>query len=110
VPVADHVVEYAAALARSSRPRQPDAPDFVKEMVQWGAGPRAGIFLITAAKARAIVHGRYHATTSDVTAVALPVLRHRVLTTFNAEAAGISSDQIVKMLLQKCQPAVNLDI
>jgi MoxR-like ATPase len=109
VPVADHVVEYAANLSRATRPKQPDAPDFVKEMVQWGAGPRAGIYLITAAKARAILQGRYHATTSDVSAVALPVLRHRVLTTFNAEAAGITSDQLVKMLLQKYQPAVNLD-
>ena len=78
VPVADHVVEYAATLARATRPKQPEAPDFVKEMVGWGAGPRAGIYLVTAAKARALLHGRFHATTADVTAVALPVLRHRV--------------------------------
>jgi MoxR-like ATPase len=104
VPVADHVVEYAAALARASRPKQPEAPDFVREMVGWGAGPRAGIFLITAAKARAILHGRFHATTADVSAMALPVLRHRVLTTFNAEAAGVTSDQIVKLLLDHLKP------
>jgi MoxR-like ATPase len=104
VPVADHVVEYAAALARASRPNQPEAPDFVREMVGWGAGPRAGIYLITSAKARAILHGRFHATTADVSAMALPVLRHRVLTTFNAEAAGVTSDQIVKLLLDHLKP------
>ena len=108
VPVADHVVEYAATLARATRPKQPEAPDFVKEMVGWGAGPRAGIYLITAAKARALLHGRFHATTADVTAVALPVLRHRVLTTFNAEAAGVTSDQIVRMLLDHLQPKSDL--
>jgi MoxR-like ATPase len=110
VPVADHVVEYAASLARATRPKQPEAPDFVREMVHWGAGPRAGICLITAAKARAILHGRYHATTSDVTAMAPPVLRHRVLTTFNAEAAGVTSDQIVRMLLDRCKPKAELDM
>ena len=108
VPVADHVVEYAATLARATRPKQPEAPDFVKEMVGWGAGPRAGIYLVTAAKARALLHGRFHATTADVTAVALPVLRHRVLTTFNAEAAGVTSDQIVRMLLDHLQPKSDL--
>ena len=110
VPVADHVVEYAATLARATRPKQPEAPDFVKEMVGWGAGPRAGIYLVTAAKARALLHGRFHATTADVTAVALPVLRHRVLTTFNAEAAGVTSDQIVRMLLDHLQPKSDLVI
>jgi len=110
VPVADHVVEYAATLARASRPKQPDAPDFVKEMVAWGAGPRAGINLVTAAKARAILNGRYHATTEDVKNVAHPVLRHRILTTFNAEAAGITSDDIVKMLLKQFEPRADLDV
>jgi MoxR-like ATPase len=95
-------------LARATRPKQPEAPDFVKEMVGWGAGPRAGIYLVTAAKARALLHGRFHATTADVTAVALPVLRHRVLTTFNAEAAGVTSDQIVRMLLDHLQPKSDL--
>jgi len=110
VPVADHVVEYAATLARATRPKQPEAPDFVKEMVGWGAGPRAGIYLITAAKARALLHGRFHATTADVTAMALPVLRHRVLTTFNAEAAGVTSDQIVRMLLEHFKPKSDLSL
>jgi MoxR-like ATPase len=110
VPVADHVIEYARDLARASRPKEAEAPAFVKEMVAWGAGPRAGINLVTAAKARAILHGRLHATTADVTAVALPVLRHRVITTFNAEAAGVTSDEIVRMLIKSLKPHEDLDI
>lgn len=99
VPVGDHVIEFAAKLARATRPGSDDAPDFVKEMVGWGAGPRAGIALISAAKAHAVLRGRFHATTGDVAAVALPVLRHRVLTTFNAEAAGVKSDDLIKQLV-----------
>ncbi|MDF1850636.1 MAG: AAA family ATPase [Verrucomicrobiales bacterium] len=110
VPVADHVVSYAAQIARASRPKMEDAPDFVREMVSWGAGPRAGINLILAAKARAILQGRYHTTTADVRAVALPVLRHRILTTFNAEAAGVTSDEIVNMLVEKFQPSADLEV
>ncbi|MCL2104703.1 MAG: MoxR family ATPase [Kiritimatiellaeota bacterium] len=110
VPVADHVIEYAKNLARASRPKQPEAPSFVKEMVSWGAGPRAGINLIVGAKARAILHGRLHATTMDVTAVALPVLRHRIITTFNAEAAGVTSDEIVHSLIKELKPRETLDI
>jgi MoxR-like ATPase len=110
VPVADHVIAYASSLARATRPKSEDAPDFVKEMVAWGAGPRAGIYLITAAKAHAILQGRYHATTADVTQAALPVLRHRVMTTFNAEAAGVKSDEIIRMLIDKLQPKETLDL
>jgi MoxR-like ATPase len=110
VPVADHVVTYAAQIARATRPKEAEAPDFVREMVAWGAGPRAGIYLILAAKARAILQGRYHTTTADVRAVALPVLRHRVLTTFNAEAAGITSDDIVARLVEHFQPSAELDL
>ena len=79
-------------------------------MAAWGAGPRAGISLITAAKARAVLYGRYHATTADVAAVAYPVLRHRVLTTFNAEAAGVKSDKIIAMLLERLRPSEKLDV
>ena len=106
VPVADHVVVYARDLARASRPTNADSPGFVKELVHWGAGPRAGIYLILAAKARAILHGRYHATTEDVRDIAPPVLRHRILTTFNAEAAGITADQVVDRLLAEVKPHV----
>lgn len=110
VPVADHVIAFASDLARATRPKADDAPDFIKEMVAWGAGPRAGIYLVTAAKARAVLQGRYHATTADVAAVALPVLRHRVITTFNAEASGITSDNVIKMLLDKLRPGDNIEI
>jgi MoxR-like ATPase len=105
VPVADHVFQYARDIARASRPGSKEAPAFVNELVNWGAGPRAGIYLILAAKARAVLHGRYHATTEDVREMALPVLRHRVITTFNAEAAGINSDQVVTRLLAEIKPA-----
>jgi len=105
VPVADHVYQFAARLARMTRPGQePQQPAFVKEMVSWGAGPRATIFLILAAKARAVLHGRYHATTEDVAVMVLPVLRHRVIATFNAEAAGYTSDDIISRLLKESPP------
>ncbi|WP_425510996.1 AAA family ATPase [Haloferula helveola] len=104
VPVGDHVIDFAAKLTRATRPKEASAPEFVKEMVGWGAGPRAGISLISAAKAHAVLRGRFHATTGDVAAVAKPVLRHRVLTTFNAEAAGVTSDQVVERLLETLSP------
>src|SRR5690606_38891481 len=110
VPVGDHVIDFAAKLARATRPKTPEAPDFVKEMVGWGAGPRAGISLISAAKAHAVLRGRFHATTGDVAAVARPVLRHRVLTTFTAEAAGVSSDDIVARLVESLAPKGELVI
>ena len=74
VPVPDHIYDYAVEIVRRTRPDSPDAPEWLKEYVGWGAGPRAVIYLILAAKARAILQGRYHATTGDVRAVALPVL------------------------------------
>ena len=108
VPVGDHVIDFAAKLARATRPKDLSAPDFVKEMVGWGAGPRAGISLITAAKAHAVLRGRFHATTADVAAVAVPVLRHRVITTFNAEAAGVTSDDVVRRLIKVLSPKEEL--
>ena len=110
VPVAPHVIKYATTLARMSRPKEPGVPDFVKELVGWGAGPRAGISLITAAKAWAILHGRHHCTMKDVAAVAMPVLRHRVITTFAAEAAGVTSDDLVNMMLKELKPTLDLEI
>ncbi len=110
VPVGDHVIDFAAALVRATRPKGKEAPDFVRDMVAWGAGPRAGIGLILAAKAHAVLRGRFHATTRDVIEVAAPVLRHRVLTTFNAEAAGVSSDDIIRRLLTKLTPRDNLKV
>jgi MoxR-like ATPase len=110
VPVADHVINYARDITRASRKNSDEAPKFVKEMVSWGAGPRAGIYLIVAAKARAILKGRFHATIEDVRAMALPVMRHRIITTFNAQAAGLTSDDIVTMLLDHIQPTEDIAI
>ncbi len=110
VPAADHVIAYASALARATRPKEPESPDFVREMMQWGAGPRAGIYLVLAAKARAILYGRYHVTTGDINKVAFPVLRHRIITTFNAEAAGVTSDDVIRMLIEHLSPNGSLGI
>jgi MoxR-like ATPase len=101
LPVGDHVYDYAADLVRRSRPGREKNGDFIGQMVSWGAGPRASIFLLLAAKARAILHGRFHATTKDVAAMALPVLRHRLVPSFHAEAAGQTSDDIIRWLLEK---------
>ena len=101
VPVADHVYEYAVDLAIGTRPTGETVRPFVKEWVSWGAGPRASQYLILGAKARAILNGRYHATTDDVKAVALPVLRHRVITNFNAESEGVTSESLIKRLLEE---------
>ncbi|MHC4695508.1 MAG: AAA family ATPase [Planctomycetota bacterium] len=102
VPCADHVVRYALRLTRSTRVDKGDVPDFVTEYVSWGAGPRASQNLVLAGKARAILHGRYYVSTEDIAAVAHPVLRHRVLTNFNAEAAGVRSDTIIDQLIEAC--------
>ena len=110
VPAADHVFEYARDLVRATRPAFEEAPDFVKEQVQWGAGPRASICIMMGAKARAILHGRYHATTEDVREMALPVLRHRIITTFNAEAAGITTEEIVARLLDEIKPKIEQSV
>ncbi|MEI8138363.1 MAG: MoxR family ATPase [bacterium] len=106
VPAADHVFEYARDLARATRPG-PTSPAFIRELVQWGAGPRATINMMMAAKARAILHGRYHATTEDVREMAVCVLRHRIVPTFNADATGISTDQIVQRLLEEVKPSTD---
>ena len=104
VPAADHVITYARDLVQATRPGGGNAPGFIQEMVGWGAGPRAGIALIIAAKARAVLHGRLHATTSDVASVALPVLRHQIVTTFHAEAAGVQRDDVIRKLIEAIRP------
>jgi MoxR-like ATPase len=98
VPAAENVIDFAARLVRSTRPG-PGAPDFVQKWVRWGAGPRAGQALLLGAKARALLEGRSVAAPDDVSAVAFPVLRHRVLVNFQAEADGIEADEIVSRLL-----------
>jgi MoxR-like ATPase len=104
VPVADHVIRYAMKLVRLTRVGKGDTPKFIHDNVSWGAGPRATQYLILGGKARAVLHGRYHVSTEDIHQVALPVLRHRILTNFNAEAEGITSDRIVQDLLKHVDP------
>ena len=103
VPIAEAIVDYAVELNRQTRPAS-DAPDFIQDWVQWGAGPRASQYLVLGAKARAILHGRYHVAYEDIKAVAVPVLRHRILTNFNAEADGITSSDIIGRLLDRVEP------
>ncbi len=100
VPIADHVTRDAMRLTRSTRLRTSEAPDFIKEWLSWGAGPRACQYLILGGKARALLHGRHHVSTEDIDQVAKPVLRHRLITNFNAEAEGITTDRIIERLLE----------
>jgi MoxR-like ATPase len=97
VPAPEHAVSYAVRLTRASRP-SPQAPEFVRSWVRWGAGPRASQHLVLAAKARAVLHGRYAASVEDVRALAQPVLEHRLITNFHAEAEGIASRDVVERL------------
>lgn len=99
VPIADHLVQYAVRLARSSRPGDDLAPDYVRDMVNWGAGPRASQYLVLAGKARAALHGRHAVSLEDVRAAALPVLRHRIVVNFHAEAENVSPATLVGRLL-----------
>ena len=99
VPVPDHVYDYAVSIVRKSRPAEDQVPDYISEWVSWGAGPRATQYLVLGAKARAVLNGRYYAGVEDVRAVAHCVLRHRILTNFNAEAEGVDSDSIIEKLL-----------
>ena len=100
VPVADHIVNYALEFSRRTRVTQEGVPDFVKQWVAWGAGPRASQYLILGAKARAILEGRTFVSGEDVRAVAHPVLRHRIICNFSAEAEGVTSDTIVDKLIE----------
>ena len=109
VSAADNVVQYAVKLARATRPKGKDAPDFIQQWVRWGAGPRAGQYLILGAKARGILRGRVNASIEDVKSVAHAVLRHRVLTNFHAEAEGVDSDAVITQLLDTIQePAIRM--
>jgi MoxR-like ATPase len=101
LPVGDHVREYVVRLVRATRPREAEAPGFVKKMVDWGAGPRAGIFLIQGAKAMAAMNGRPSVSVDDVKKVAIPVLRHRISTNFQAQAEGKSSEDVILQLVKE---------
>jgi len=100
VPAADHVIRHAVELVRLTRPKEPGAPDFVRDLVEWGAGPRASQYLILGAKARAILDGRMAAAVEDVRALAKPVLVHRVITNFRAESDNVTAEDVVTRLLE----------
>ena len=100
VPIADDMLAYASRLVRATRPEQPDAPDFVRTNLRWGAGPRAGQYLVLGAKARAVIKGRFHVSIEDIQRAARPVLRHRILTNYSAQAEGIRPDDIIDRLLE----------
>ena len=99
VPVAPHVVHYALRLVRATRVHESDAPDFIKEWLSWGAGPRGVQNLLLGGKALAVLEGRYFVTTNDIKAVAHPVLRHRIITNFTAESEGVTPDRVIDQLL-----------
>jgi MoxR-like ATPase len=100
VPVADHIARYALQFTRLTRREKGHVPDFIQDYVSWGAGPRASQFLVLGAKARAVLHGRYYVNSDDIRAVAFPVLRHRIMTNFNAEAEGVKPDDIIQRLIE----------
>ena len=103
VPVSDHVVNYAVDLVRATRPNEEGVPDFIKEWVAWGAGPRAVQYLVLGAKARTICNGRYNVSCDDIRAMAAAVMRHRMSTNFNADAEGVTTDHIVERLCKSVQ-------
>ena len=106
VPVAEEMVRYAVRLAAASRPHQPGAPEFVNQWISWGAGTRAGQFLILGAKSRALLKGRAHVTLEDIRTLAAPTLRHRLLLNYRAEAEGLRVDDVVHRLLDEIKPPV----
>ncbi len=104
IPVSSNVVNYAVELSRATRPENPDAPDYVKRQIKWGAGSRASQALIMTGKARALLKGRYNVSIEDIKALALPVLRHRVITNFHADADGVTVENIINKIIDKLEP------
>jgi hypothetical protein len=104
VPCAEDVVRYAVRLAAASRPGQLNTADFIKDWVNWGAGTRAGQSLVLAGKTRALLHGRAHVTFEDIAALAQPVLRHRILVNYRAEAEGVTVEKVIGKLLETVKP------
>jgi MoxR-like ATPase len=100
VPVADHVFQYAKRITRLSRPGTPEAADFVNKWLTWGAGPRASMNLILAAKAHAILNGKHHVSADDVAAVTEPILRHRLILNFAAQSEGVTIEKVIRQLLK----------
>jgi MoxR-like ATPase len=106
VPVAEDLARYAVRLAAASRPHQESTPDFINEWVSWGAGLRAAQFLVLGSKARALIQGRSHVTAEDIQALAAPVMRHRILVNYRAEAEGMSTGKVIEQLLETVSPEV----
>ncbi len=106
VPVAEEIARYAVRIAAASRPHQTGTPDFINEWVSWGAGTRAGQFLVLGAKARALLKGRAHVTVEDIQALAYPILRHRILLNYRAEAEGIRVEEVIRRLLAAAKSPV----
>ncbi|HRA89289.1 MAG TPA: MoxR family ATPase [Planctomycetaceae bacterium] len=105
VPLPDHVKQFVLNLVRSARPKDPTTAPWVRELIEWGPGPRACQQLVLGAKARALLRGRHHVTLDDVEALSLPVLRHRIVPTFNAEAEGVSVDDLIRRLVRELPKA-----
>ena len=101
MPICDQVLGYAHALVRATRPGEPEAPEFVNQWVSWGAGPRGVLSLISCAKSRALLNGRYHASVEDVQAIMAPALAHRIAPNYSGMASGITSHRIIEMLLEE---------
>ena len=101
VAVSDYIIKYVSRLVRSTRPKDEAAPEFVKELVDWGAGPRAGQFLISGGKAMAAMDGRFSVSIADVKKVAMAVLRHRVSTNFQAQAEGMTTEDVIERLIKE---------
>jgi MoxR-like ATPase len=104
IPITDYVVDYAVKIVRSTRPKDKLAPDFVKKWVNWGASPRASQTIVLAAKAKAVLSGRLAVSIDDVRSIVYPALRHRIILNFHAEAEGITSNEIIKLLLETIEP------
>jgi MoxR-like ATPase len=101
VPLPEHVKQFVLDVVRSLRPKDKDVPKWVPQWIQWGPGPRACQQIVIASKARALLHGRLHVSTEDVEALAFPVLRHRIVPTFSAQAEAVDSDAIIARLLKE---------
>jgi MoxR-like ATPase len=106
VAVSEYIIQYASRLVRATRPKDPTAPTFVQELIDWGAGPRAGQFLIQGGKALAAMDARFSVAIEDVQKVAIPVLRHRISTNFQAQAEGLSNEDIIERLIRETPPPV----
>ena len=104
VAVSEYIIQYVSRLVRATRPRDPSAPEYVRQMVDWGAGPRAGQFLIQGGKALAAMDGRFSVAVEDIRKVAIPVLRHRVSTNFQAQAEGMTTEDLLNRLLADVAP------